>query len=70
MFASLSQLAAACEWQNGESVSKVMRRIREAVVDAAKKTGNKSPLGDVAAHDRRRTVATYLGNRARLKGIA
>ena len=47
---------------HGESVSKAMRRVRQAVVDAAEKAGEKSSLGDVTVHDLRRTMATYLGN--------
>jgi len=47
---------------HGESISKAMRRLRQAIVDAAKKAGTKSSVGDITVHDLRRTMATYLGN--------
>jgi integrase len=47
---------------HGESISKAMRRLRQAIVDAAEMKGEKSSVGDITVHDLRRTMATYLGN--------
>lgn len=47
---------------HGESISKAMRRLRQSIVDAAKKAGKKSSVSDITVHDLRRTMATFLGN--------